>query len=441
MKTLAFSSYRKRLLSGPWSLAGCAAGGCRGAVIIPACAEQESLPQTLTSLAANPQEKLTDWLVIVVVNQPADAAPADRRDNLATLDWLQTARDTLPNLAWVDAVSSGRQLPARDAGVGLARKLGCDLALERLRDERAVLASLDADTLVEPSYLQAMETHFTRTTAGGAALPFAHQPAATNEHQAAIDLYELYQRHYVYGLHLAESPYAYHSIGSALACRASAYLAAGGMNRRKAGEDFYFLQQLAKTSGVAPLSGTTVHPSPRNSHRVPFGTGEKVARLLRGEAAINFYPQSAFAGLQLLLRSVKQQPGSAAEPFLHQLTSASPETADFLRQERFVETWTKLADQHRTPETMQRAFHGWFDALKSWRLIRHLSLARPAANVDQALAELLHWGGEQASGDKVSILAQLRELQGAAARGATSPRDCAMLLPKEACGPCPGARS
>jgi hypothetical protein len=53
-----------------------------------------------------------------------------------------------------------------------------------------------------------------------------------------------------------------------MACRASAYVAAGGMNRRLAGEDFYFLQQVHKTSGVAALYGTTVHPSPRSSQRV-----------------------------------------------------------------------------------------------------------------------------------------------------------------------------
>jgi hypothetical protein len=32
------------------------------------------------------------------------------------------------------------------------------------------------------------------------------------------------------------------------------------MNLRRAGEDFYFLQQLAKTSGVSGLTGTEVYP-------------------------------------------------------------------------------------------------------------------------------------------------------------------------------------
>ena len=37
--------------------------------------------------------------------------------------------------------------------------------------------------------------------------------------------------------------------------------------------DVYFLQQLHKTTRVDSLTGTIVHPSPRSSYRVPFGTG------------------------------------------------------------------------------------------------------------------------------------------------------------------------
>ena len=35
-----------------------------------------------------------------------------------------------------------------------------------------------------------------------------------------------------------------------MTCTAKSYVATGGMNRRMAGEDFYFLQKLAKTDGV-----------------------------------------------------------------------------------------------------------------------------------------------------------------------------------------------
>jgi len=39
------------------------------------------------------------------------------------------------------------------------------------------------------------------------------------------------------------------------------------MNRRRAGEDFCFLQSLAKTSGVEQVKGAFIHPSSRSSTR------------------------------------------------------------------------------------------------------------------------------------------------------------------------------
>jgi hypothetical protein len=38
--------------------------------------------------------------------------------------------------------------------------------------------------------------------------------------------------------------YAYHTVGSAMAVKAYQYVKVGGMNRRQAGEDFYFIQKL-----------------------------------------------------------------------------------------------------------------------------------------------------------------------------------------------------
>ncbi len=418
--------YRKRMLKGPWQLQGCPAADFDGAVIIPACAERQSLPQTLASLAANPDSELRRWLVVVVINQPPGAEASLVAENLQTLDWLNNGgAPAALQLAWVDAASAGMLLPQKDAGVGLARKLGCDLALTRLAEEGpGLLAWLDADTLVDPSYLPALREHFNSSETGGATLPFAHQPAATPAAQVAIDHYELYLRHYVFGLQLAASPYAYHSIGSTIACRASAYMAAGGMNRRRAGEDFYFLQQLAKTCGVEQLGGTLVQPSARTSQRVPFGTGEKVARLLNGEAAVSFYPPQAFQILGFWLQLAGRWPAPAAAELLSELGEVCNEAAAFMAEAGFRDTWPKLVTQHRQPAALQRAFHGWFDALKTLRLIRRLSEFLPNCEADQAVAGLLSWAGKADSIE--SPLAVLRHLS-QPSRKATQGQCCAML--------------
>ena len=260
----------KRAVSIPWRIHQSQQHHFAGAVVIPSLAESANLRLTLESLSHNPADLLDRFMVLVVVNQRVDAGDVERNDNLATLamlpEWKKQYR--LRHLCWVDASSPGHELPARQ-GVGLARKIGLDLALSQLDycGGDPLLVCLDADTLVQPDYLPAIVAHFSGSSRGGASIHYRHRQAADTLGQRAIERYELFLRSYVLGLKLAASPYAFHTVGSAMACRASAYVAAGGMNRRLAGEDFYFLQQVHKTSGVAPLAGTIVHPSPRSSQR------------------------------------------------------------------------------------------------------------------------------------------------------------------------------
>lgn len=409
---------RTRALPGPWALEGTGRGAFAGAVVIPALAEGDSLFATLASLAANPPELLARFLVLVVVNHRQDAAEADKADNLALLRRL-AAGDGVPsglNLAWVDAASPGRELPAKGGGVGLARKIGFDLALSRLdfAGPPPVLVSLDADTLVESNYLPAILDHFRTARAGGAVLPFRHQPGATPAGEAAIRRYELFLRHYVLGLSLAGSPYAYHSIGSALACSASAYVKAGGMNRRPAGEDFYFLQQLAKTAGVARLAGTTVHPSARSSARTPFGTGRSVARLLAADPqAVRFYPPAAFEILDGWLKVVTEGWQQGGESLLGRARYLSSALAVYLTGQDFPAVWDRLYRQHRQREARIGAFHGWFDALRTLRLIHHLcSCGHPRVEPEQSLLPLLLRAGLEPAGDPERQLLLLCGLQG-----------------------------
>lgn len=400
-----------RTLAGPWRLEGEPAGGFARAVVIPALAEFDSLFTTLDSLAANPPASLARTLVVVVVNQRCDAPDELRQENLQTLGRLSAYAASSPlNLGWVDAASPGLELPNRKGGVGMARKLGSDLALTQLAID-GFIAFLDADTLVQPDYLPALERHFADATAGAAVIPYCHQPGATSAQQAAIERYELYLRHYVLGLKLAGSPYAYHSIGSALAFRVAAYLRCGGMNLRSAGEDFYLLQQLAKTSGVARLQGTRVFPSARCSARVPFGTGEKVARLMEGEeTAVSFYATECFQVLARWLQIVTTGLQRNGDALLQDLTETAPAAAEFLRQAGFCESWGRLQANHCRDEQRLAAFHEWFDALRTLRLIHHLSdVVWPRRQQAAALAPLLRWAGYPAEVDKLpNLLVLLR---------------------------------
>ncbi len=376
MTPAAVNKYlRRRAVTGPWALRGNHGRLFDGVVVIPALAEEHSLPETLNSLGANPARWREKFLVVVVVNNRCDAPQGWREQNrrtLALLDEVGNAGFGL-NLAWIDASSTGLELPAGE-GVGLARKIGFDLALERL-DWRGdpLCASLDADTLTDGHYFEALITHFSRGTSAGAVVPFRHRPGATPELDEAITRYELYLRHYVLGLELARSPYAYHTIGSALACRAEAYVAAGGMNRRLAGEDFYFLQQLAKIGGVEQVGGTMVYPAARLSSRTPFGTGPALLRLQEGDLeGMRFSTRESFQLLGAFLRAVEQAVQEDVVEITGWLAPFSPVPADFLGECGLDRFWGKLYRQHRCPDARLRAFHQWFDALRTRRMISHI---------------------------------------------------------------------
>ena len=407
----------KRSAGKPWSINAPPTRSFSGAVVIPSLAEAANLPQTLESLAKNPPELLECFIILIVVNQRADASGTETADNHETLKLLpQWKRQYgLNNLFWVDAASIGVELPPKQ-GVGLARKIGLDLALPLLdyRNGDPLLICLDADTMVQPDYLAAITRHFADTTAGGASIPYRHRPAASVAGQSAIDRYELFLRIYVLGLELAGSPYAFHTVGSAMACRASAYVASGGMNRRLAGEDFYFLQQIHKTSTVVPLEGTVVYPSPRSSTRVPFGTGRIVGDMLEdGEQRLLFYQPVVFSIVGEWLACVAENSGADAAELLSRAALISAVLHDFLEQAGFRDSWENLKKNNREGEKLTAAFHSWFDAFRTMRLIHELSdQLYPRIEPEGAVAPLFERAGHVAPDTVSEQLELLRSLQG-----------------------------
>jgi len=406
-----------KALRSPWKLEGQKEGNFQGAIVIPSLAERAYLFDTLQSIARNPQECLSRFLVIIVVNQRLDATPEDREDNQWTLRRLRTPENLprIPNLAWVDASSPGLELPLKCGGVGMARKIGMDLALSFLdyETERPVLISLDADTLVEPTYLPALIRHFQKSKTPGAVLPFCHSRGQSPEAHEAICRYELFLRAYVLGLARAGSPYAFHTIGSAMACTAEGYVRMGGMNCRMAAEDFYFLQHLARIGGVEQVEGTTVYPSPRPSHRVPFGTGRSVSRFLAKEKkAILFYRRECFQILKDWLRLISQNLSEGGAQIRHRAQAISDSLGLYLDAIRFPEVWEKLRKNFHRPSMLHEAFHHWFDGLKTMKLIHHLSSGPyPRGEPEEILPAFFHWAGLESGPRLEERLALLRSLQ------------------------------
>lgn len=400
----------RRTAHGPWSLELATTPPFAGGIIIPSLAESASLPLLLDSLAVDPTLPGSGLIVVIVVNNREDASSEERLDNAHSLELLRSRRETLPfPLALVDAASPGRCLPLKDGGVGLARKLGHDLLLPHLDwSADPLLISLDADTTVAPGYAGALRTHFATNAAGGAVIPYCHRRGENGAEERAIERYELFLRCYVAGLAAAGSPYAFHTVGSAMACRGTAYLGCGGMNRRRAGEDFYFLQSVAKTAGIARVSGAMVCPSPRRSNRVPFGTGRAVGALLAGDAAaVRFHRPEAFQLLRdwLALADEACRVGGADLP--QRGAARSDLLGRYLAAQGFPLVWERLCQHHRTPERLAKGFHDWFDAFRTMKLMHLLAEERyPRGEPDELLPLFpAAWGAAELSlGERLELL-------------------------------------
>jgi len=367
------------------------------AVIIPACAEDGWLQQTIYSLEQNPAEECRQTLVLVVVNGPAPDknntdSLQDRRskmqdNNLQTLKFLNNhINETALHLSWIDCASPGHEM-ADDKGVGLARKIGVDSVLKRLYGEsdretgnqcdedNFVILHLDADTLVENNYLATTSHGIRKNSTPGAVINYKHRITSTDRmEKESGEAYEIYLRYYVRGLEYADSPYGFHTIGSTMCCTAAGYIRAGGIPaKRQSGEDFYFLQELQKAGGVSHISGTTVYPSARLDNKTPFGTGTAIEKMKNtGAFETPVYAPEVFVALRNMLVDVISNINRQPEEILSVLYD--PLAADFLQQHSFAETMAKLQQNYGNNETqLIKAFHNWFDALMTFRFIRTLS--------------------------------------------------------------------
>ena len=149
-------------------------------------------------------------------------------------------------LGVVDATSSGFELPDEHAGVGLARKIGMDLVLPHLSSTKSLIFCTDADTIVSKDYFEKVITYYNSMGSHASVVGFKHLESNDKKQEDAIRQYETYLLTTAKKMRDAGSPYGYVAMGSTIVCTVEAYCAVGGMSRKKATEDFYFLQELAK---------------------------------------------------------------------------------------------------------------------------------------------------------------------------------------------------
>jgi len=271
-------------------------------------------------------------------------------------------------------------LPHKIAGVGMARKIGMDEAVRRFEiteNYNGIIVGFDADATCAPNYFCEIENYFDQHPKINCASLYFEHPVDGSEFDAnlyqSIIQYELYLRYYIQALRFAKFPFAYHTIGSSFAVRAAAYMSQGGMNRKKAGEDFYFLQKLIPLGKFGEIKTTTVFPSPRPSDRVPFGTGASMQKMIDEKQEVYFtYNFDAFILLKDFLLRIDILFKADSEKYTGFLNHIEPVFKDFLNQNSFFESLVEINNHSPEIKTFYKRFYQWFDA---FRVLKFMNFA------------------------------------------------------------------
>ncbi|MBK7407538.1 MAG: glycosyltransferase family 2 protein [Saprospirales bacterium] len=306
-------------------------------------------------------------------------------------------------------------LPRKHAGVGLARKIGMDEAcfrLEKIGNPGGIVACYDADSRCDKNYLIEVDAFFQQHPELQACSIYFEHPLEgidfPDEVYTAITEYELHLRYFIHAQRFAGFPFAYQTVGSSMAVRADAYQQQGGMNRRQAGEDFYFLHKFTSLGAVGELTTTRVIPSPRPSHRVPFGTGKAVRELLHSGKGYQTYHPDLFQHLRTFCQDVPALFTEDEIEVQNCVQSWAPTLQDFLSENDFLANWREIRAHSAKPETFQNRFFRWFNAFK---LMKYLHFAREKGFPDVPVTEAARWllselqPGTEGEGAKELLLA------------------------------------
>ena len=372
-------------------------------IVIP-CFNEPSVLESLESLY-NCEAPKCDVEVIIVVNHAENETKEIKRYNQYTIqiinEWILNHR--IEHLSFF--VIKGFDLPEKQAGVGLARKIGMDEAVRRfefLNIKKGIIACFDADCHCSSNYLKAVYQFYQTTPETNAALVYFEHPLEGNLDNGVYDgiiNYELHLRYYKNALQFAKFPYCFHTIGSCITVTSEVYQKQGGMNKRKAGEDFYFLQKIFPLGNISTINSGAVFPSPRPSNRVPFGTGKAINDFL-GNEGISYatYNPKTFNDLRILVEKVsKLYWKKNSESIINELPLSIQE---YLSKIHFLSHLSKIKKNSTSESHFLKSFYRWFNG---FIVLKYVHYARDNYYKDINILEAVNWLLNEISTHKLSV--------------------------------------
>ena len=340
-------------------------------ISIPCYDEYDYIFQTLESINNQDQHLLDDVLVTILVNN------SDKENNLIVDNNHKTYNKIITHkyifdMIVIDAYSKDRALDYRYAGVGKASKISVDSALQ-FTTPNSLICFIDADSILDSDYLLQINNSYNYNRWECATVNFEHLKD-DNETVEFIQEYESLLKWNSLQIKKSGSPYYYVPLGSTMICTVSAYIAVGGMNKKKAAEDFYFLQELQKYRDIFHIKDILIYPSSRSSKRCYLGTSVRMRKCIDGELSINDlrYNENAYQILKDWLELALKSQDKTSQYILNQSKLIHIDLPTFLDKYNFSDSWCGLNVASNKKHFINQ-FHRWFDAFKTFKLLKEFS--------------------------------------------------------------------
>lgn len=331
-------------------------------------------------------------LLIVVVNQPlgdenhrnvflynfCKKACKSESENISLCEIQNTS------IILVNRFQGALCIPSKQ-GVGLARKIGCDIATALYQQNIITspwIYCSDADAHLPSNYFDRKNEN-NNSNIGAFVFDFHHKGTDTEVLEATL-MYENAIKYFAQALDACGSPYGYCSLGSCIAVSAEYYAKVRGFPARSGGEDFYMLNKIAKLGNIAKRDEICIGIDARISPRVPFGTGPAVEKIINGpKDEFRYYNPRLFPKLKEVIQWAIHTSKTFNNPLYNQpdnvnseddsnLSYLSEETLAALQSLKVNDFIQHSKQQCKNAQSFLIQFHCWFDALKTLKFLHHL---------------------------------------------------------------------
>lgn len=347
-------------------------------VVIP-CYNEPNLFITLESLLNCSKSEL-NILIAIIVNSGENSDLDTILQNRKTHEEIKLFSKKTNDQGFLFTSILCEKLPKKHAGVGLARRIGMNLAVQHFlnnENREGIIISLDADCTVSENYFTSICQEYNKNVKLISTVQNVYHRVEGDsvKLENAIRQYELYLKYYSEGLRFIEFPYYYPTIGSSFSVTANAYVKSGGMGRQQGGEDFYFLQKIFPLGEVKYLNNTFVRPLARFSDRVPFGTGPSLQKIIEEpDSTLKVYSVQSFIELKRLidLKDVFYKKKINELEILIEVLH--PAVRHFIHDFKLLDKINDCNNNSRTLENFRKRF---FHHLNAFLIIKYMNLAHP----------------------------------------------------------------